>query len=72
MTKSPAELITDKGVSPIAEATKAQPVTVRMWRYRNQIPRSVWPELVRAFPDLTLEKLVKLEANAKAAAERAA
>lgn len=68
MTKSPAELITDKGVNPIAEATNAQPVTVRMWRYRNQIPRSVWPELVRAFPELTLDALMKLEANGGRAA----
>lgn len=62
MTKSAADVIEEKGVGPIAEATKAEHVTVRMWKHRNRIPRSVWPELVEAFPDLTLEKLKATEA----------
>ena len=63
MTQSPAELISAKGVSAIADALNKRPHTIRMWKFRNSLPRSSWPELIAAFPDLTIERLRAIEAK---------
>ena len=47
----------------MAEKLKMRAGTIRMWKHRNTLPRSAWPELARAFPDLTLDKLQKIEAK---------
>jgi hypothetical protein len=63
MVHSPAALIDATGVSVMAEKLKMRAGTIRMWKHRNTLPRSAWPELARAFPDLTLDKLQKIEAK---------
>jgi hypothetical protein len=64
----PSELIAAKGILKIADAIKARPGTVKQWKTRNKIPRDHWPELTKAFPDLTLDKLLKVERAAQKAA----
>ncbi len=32
-----------------------------MMKHRNKLPRPVWPEILTAFPDITLEGLKALE-----------
>lgn len=60
---SPADIIDLKGAAAIAEATKQRLGTVRVWKTRNRIPRSRWPEISAAFPDLTTEKLLEIEGS---------
>lgn len=62
MAKTHIDIIQTKGASAIAIALGAKPATVRMWRLRKRIPRSVWPELIEAYPDLTVEQLKEAEA----------
>lgn len=51
-----AELIAEKGTAAIAAATGAPRAHVRVWKHRR-IPRSVYAELIEAFPDVTLDVL---------------
>jgi hypothetical protein len=34
-----------------------------MWSVRNRIPRKVWPEIIDAFPEVTLDELKAVEAH---------
>jgi hypothetical protein len=65
--KSASEIIDKKGAAAIATAAGVPIGTVRVWKVRNQIPRARWPELIKAFPDLTMDRLIKSE-RVKAAA----
>ncbi len=57
-----AQFIEERGgPSGVAAKLSERPATVRMWRYRNRLPRSKWLELMEAFPDLTVEKLAQME-----------
>lgn len=63
MINTAAELIEAKGGSAaFAEAIKRDPAAVRMMKHRNKLPRSVWPEIVHAFPEVTLDQLKHIEA----------
>lgn len=65
---SPAEFIdTRGGPHKVAKVLNLSPGSVRMWKQRNTLPRSCWPEIVTAFPDLTLDELRAIEARGKAA-----
>jgi hypothetical protein len=63
MIKSPAEIIVDKG-GPAEFAAKVgkEANAVRLWKYRNRFPRNAWPEIIAAYPDLTLAMLKRVEA----------
>lgn len=63
MSKSPAQFIDDHG-GPHAFARKLgiEPGTVRMWKVRQSIPRTAWPEIIDAIPGLTLDDLRQVEA----------
>lgn len=63
MTDTPAQLIDAKGAQHIADAIGVKLGTVRVWKNRNSIPRTVWPELIAAFDDLSLGKLRALESR---------
>lgn len=65
MAQSPAELVKEKGANNIASALGMKPGTIRMWRKRDRIPRTVWPDLTEAFPDLDTPTLRAIEANGK-------
>lgn len=63
MAKSPAEFIdAHGGPHKLARALGLEPGTVRMWKVRNRIPRTVWPEIIEAFPKTTLDELKRVEA----------
>lgn len=65
MPRSAAKFIQDNG-GPKAFAGKvgSSSGAVRVWKHRNQFPREVWPEILKAFPaKVTLDALMKLEAR---------
>lgn len=63
MTHTAAQIIDSKGGSiAVAAALGVKPARVRMWKLRQSLPRSVWPELMEAFPDLTMDDLRRAEA----------
>lgn len=64
-TKPVAILVHDLGgPDAVAAKLKARPATVRMWIFRNAVPRPVWPDLIDAFPVVTLDRLKSIEAQA--------
>lgn len=57
-----SELIDAKGGPTVfAAQVNRSPGAVRVWKHRNYFPRDVWPEIIRAFPDIDLDKLIRLE-----------
>ncbi len=54
------------GNSQVAALTGRKAGAVAVWVYRRKIPRTAWPELIKAFPSLTLEQLLELERQAQA------
>lgn len=64
MVKSPAEFIEAKGVEALHQATGRSAGAIRVWKHRNRFPREAWLELAQAFPELTLDVLRDLEAQA--------
>jgi hypothetical protein len=61
---SAADIIAAKGgPSAFADKIRRNPGAVRVWKHRNYFPREAWPEIITAFPDLPLEKLIKIEAQ---------
>lgn len=34
---------------------------VRVWKHRNRIPRTAWPDIIAAFPEISLEILMITE-----------
>lgn len=62
MSNTAAAIIEEKGASIIADRLNIDGTVVRMWKSRNKIPRTAWPDLIEAFPDLTLERLREAEA----------
>lgn len=64
--KPVAQLVSDLGgAQTVAERLNSRTETVRMWTWRNAVPRRVWPEMIAAFPnELTLDKLKAIEARA--------
>ena len=60
-----AEFIDEKGgPAAVARATGYKPGAVALWRHRNKLPRSAWPEIMEAFPGTTLATLKAIEAVA--------
>lgn len=68
---TPAEFIDEKG-GPAAMTRAINEVSppdkqitagaVALWRHRNKLPRTAWPELVEAYPGTTLDQLKAVEA----------
>jgi hypothetical protein len=68
---TPAEFIDQKG-GPAAMTRAINEVSppdkqitsgaVALWRHRNKLPRTAWPEIVEAFPGTTLDELKAVEA----------
>lgn len=66
MFETAADLIDAKGgPAAVAKAIGSDPGAVRMMKHRNKLPRAVWPEIVEAYPDVTLDKLKAIEAHAE-------
>lgn len=68
MVQSAKQFIEAKGAQTVADATKRELGAVRVWKTRNRFPRAAWLELSQAFPELDLETLRKLDAEAPARA----
>lgn len=67
-SQTPATLIKDRGgPHAVARALGIKPGAVRMWAQRNVLPRAAWPELLDAFPDLSIEALREIEAATRRA-----
>lgn len=68
MATTPSDFIKARGgPNVVAAAIKESPGTVRMWALRRRIPRRVWPELIEAFPEVTLDELKRVETMGEAA-----
>ena len=64
MSESPTQIIEAKGgPAAMAAAVGKKPGAVRAWKFRNILPREAWPEIMQAYPDLTLDRLVAIEMN---------
>jgi hypothetical protein len=62
MFQTAAELIEAKGgPAAFAKAIGSDPGAVRMMKHRNKLPRTVWPEIVEAYEDITLADLKAIE-----------
>lgn len=40
--------------------------SISLWRHRNKIPRTAWPEILDAYPDVSLDDLRAVEAAGEA------
>lgn len=59
---TPSSTIDEKGGPAVfAAAVGKRPGAVRAWKHRNQFPRDAWPEIMRAFPDISLDRLMAME-----------
>lgn len=65
MSKTPSQFIEAVGIGKMAADLNRKEGAVRVWKTRNKFPRSLWLELSRAYPSLTLETLRKMERHAK-------
>lgn len=74
MVKDASSFIDAKGGNAaVAKATGYKAGAVGLWRHRNRIPRSAWPEILQAFAEVTLDDLLAIEAaNDDAPASEAA
>jgi hypothetical protein len=57
-----ADIIDSRGAKDIADRTGVPVGRVRVWKHRQRIPRSIWPDLIDAYPELTLDTLKAAEA----------
>lgn len=74
MVRNAIQFIDDQGgPAVIARATGYGAGAVALWRHRNKLPRTAWPELLKAFPEVDLEELLAIElASAKPKQDQAA
>jgi hypothetical protein len=49
------------GAEEAAERLHRTPGAIRMWAHRRAVPRSMWPEILDAYQNVTLEDLKALE-----------
>jgi hypothetical protein len=58
MERTASSLIVERGDYEAVAAKLGIPAgTVAAWKSRNSIPRRNWPEIIDAFPDLTMDEL---------------
>ncbi len=62
MVDTPIQFIDARGgPTAVANATGHKVGAVNVWRHRNKIPRTAWPEVMTAFPDVTMADLLAME-----------
>ena len=49
------------GPSKVARAINYAPGAVAQWKVKRRIPRSAWPEIMTAWPEVTLDALMAVE-----------
>lgn len=62
MTSASAFVDERGGPKAVAEATGRNPGAVSLWKNRNKLPRSAWPDVQKAYPDISLDDLLAMEA----------
>lgn len=68
-----ADFIDGKGgPAKVGRETGHRPGNVALWRHRNKLPRAAWPEIMEAYPDVSLAALKKIEAASAPARRKAA
>lgn len=60
----PAQIARDLAEVTGAEERRYTAGAIALWRHRNKIPRNAWPEIVVAYPEVTISYLREIEANA--------
>lgn len=62
LIETASQFIDEKG-GPAAVASKVgrKSGAVRLWKHRGVLPRDAWPEIVDAYPDMTLDRLKEIE-----------
>lgn len=50
------------GPAAVAVATGYKAGAVSLWKHRRKLPRSAWPEILEAYPDVTMDELKAIEA----------
>lgn len=64
MARTAVQFIDENGgPAAIARATGYASGAVHLWRHRNKIPRTAWPEILEAFPVVTIGDLKVIEAE---------
>jgi hypothetical protein len=62
MVMSPKDFIEKHGdAAAVAAQLGLDPGAVRLWKFRNELPKSRWAELMRAYPELELEQLQAMQ-----------
>jgi hypothetical protein len=56
------------GPAAVARATGHKAGAVALWRHRNKLPRTAWPEIIEAFPDTSISDLKAIETGTQDAA----
>lgn len=51
------------GPTAVARTLDKKVGTVCVWSHRNVLPRGVWPEILQAFPETTMEALLETETS---------
>ncbi len=70
MVRNAVDFIKAKGgPKAVSQATGHGAGAISVWASRNKLPRSAWPELLNAFPDITLDDLLAMEGDAAKAAD---
>lgn len=73
MLKTPSQIIDDKGgPAKMAALVGKRPGAIRAWKHRDTFPREAWPEIMQAFPELTLDALIAIEASRRPSRSAAA
>lgn len=49
------------GPAAVSSKTGHKAGTVRKWKCVNVLPRSAWPDLQKAFPQISLDRLLEVE-----------
>lgn len=64
---SAADIIDQLGKpAEVAAKIGVEAVVVRMWKHRNKVPRTAWPEILQAYPEVTMAALLGTEQDAAA------
>lgn len=56
------------GPTAVARTLNKKVGTVCVWNHRNRLPRAVWPDIIREYPDTTMDVLLLTEPSEDEAA----
>ena len=49
------------GAAALAAALGTTRGAIAQWKFKRKLPRSAWPEILKAFSDVTLDDLLAIE-----------